>query len=88
MKPIAAAGVPYALILGNHDDEADLLREQIVLLDMRLGQGSLTQMGPREAVGLSNYYLDVAGPKGAAAAMRIWMLDSGGRGCNWMYGGS
>ncbi|CAL8463973.1 g3508 [Coccomyxa elongata] len=88
IKPIAAAGVPYALILGNHDDEADLSREQIVLLDMRLQQGSLTQLGPREAMGLSNYYLDIAANKGGGPAARIWMLDSGGRGCDWQYGGS
>ncbi|KAK9918079.1 hypothetical protein WJX75_001042 [Coccomyxa subellipsoidea] len=88
VKPIAAAGVPYALILGNHDDEADLSREQIVLLDMRLQQGSLTELGPREAMGLSNYYLDIAAHKGGAPAARVWMLDSGGRGCDWMYGGS
>ena len=88
MKPIAAAGVPYALILGNHDDEADLSQEQIVLLDMRLQQGSLTELAPREAMGLSNYYLDIAAHKGGAPAARVWMLDSGGRGCDWMYGGS
>ena len=35
-KPILAAGVPHALILGNHDDEADLIRAQIVRLDQRL----------------------------------------------------
>ncbi len=55
---------------------------------MRLQQGSLTQLGPREAMGLSNYYLDIAPNKGSGPAARIWMLDSGGRGCDWQYGGS
>ena len=49
---------------------------------------SLTRMGPRQAIGLSNYYLDIGANKGGATAARIWMLDSGGRGCNWHYGGS
>lgn len=31
-----AAGVPRAIIMGNHDDEADLMRVQIVHLDIRL----------------------------------------------------
>jgi hypothetical protein len=34
--PIVAAGVPRAVIMGNHDDEADLMREQIVRLDIQL----------------------------------------------------
>ena len=59
-----------------------------MLLDMRLQQGSLTQLGPREATGLSNYYLDIVANKGGGPAARIWMLDSGGRGCDWQYGGS
>jgi pre-mRNA-splicing factor SYF1 len=87
MKPIEAAWVPHALVLGNHDDEADLSREEIIILDEH-GRGSLTQLGPREAMGLSNYHLEILAPKGAQASARIWMLDSGGRGCSWHYGGS
>ena len=36
IKPIVAARVPRAIIMGNHDDEADLMREQIVRLDIQL----------------------------------------------------
>ena len=88
--PIVAARVPYGLVLGNHDDEADLMRQQIVDLDMTLrSQGSLTRMGPREAIGLSNYHLDIAASRSSPApAARIWMLDSGGRGCSWISAGS
>lgn len=42
-KPILAAGVPHALILGNHDDEANLMRAQIVELDQRLKVHSLNR---------------------------------------------
>ena len=35
IAPIVAAGVPRAIIMGNHDDEADLMREQIMRLDMQ-----------------------------------------------------
>ncbi len=88
--PIAAAKVPYGLVLGNHDDEADLMRQEIVDLDMKLrSQGSLTEMSPREAMGLSNYHLDIAASKSSPApAARIWMLDSGGLGCSWISAGS
>ena len=88
--PIAAARVPYGLVLGNHDDEADLMRVEIVALDSRLrAQGSMTKVGPKEAIGLSNYYLDIAASRSSAAsAARLWMLDSGGLGCSWISAGS
>ncbi len=49
----------------------------------------MTKLSPREAIGLSNYYLDIAASKGSTApAARIWMLDSGGLGCSWVSAGS
>ena len=52
-------------------------------------QGSMTKLSPREAIGLSNYYLDIAASKGSTVpAARIWMLDSGGLGCSWVSAGS
>jgi len=88
--PIAAARVPYGLTLGNHDDEANLMRAEIVELDRKLrSQMSLTELGPKEAIGLSNYHLDIAASKGSSVpAARIWMLDSGGLGCSWVSAGS
>ena len=82
--------MPYGLVLGNHDDEADLMRVEIVTLDARLrAQGSMTRVGPKGAIGLSNYYLDIAASRSSAAsAARIWMLDSGGLGCSWISAGS
>lgn len=82
--------MPYGLALGNHDDEADLMRVEIVNLDMRLRrQGSMTKLGPKEAIGLSNYHLDIAASRSSPVpAARIWMLDSGGLGCSWKSAGS
>lgn len=37
--------------------------------------------GPEGITGASNYWLDILEPSGAAVAARIWMLDSGNRGC-------
>ena len=34
IKPLNNAGVPYAAVLGNHDDEGDLNRTELVNLDM------------------------------------------------------
>ena len=83
VAPLQAAGVPYASLLGNHDGEADLGRRQIAELDAATGRGlSLTQPGPAHLRGAGNYWLDVLEPgEGTAVAARIWMLDSGNRGC-------
>ena len=48
----------------------------------------MTKLSPREAIGLSNYYLNIAASKGTVPAARIWMLDSGGLGCSWVSAGS
>ena len=51
--PVKSAGVPYAVILGNHDDEADLDRRAIVQLDIDTSGGlSLTRQGPPNTTGV------------------------------------
>jgi pre-mRNA-splicing factor SYF1 len=63
IAPVHEAGVPYAIILGNHDDEADLTRRRILDLDIHNGGPlSLTRQGPSEASGASNYFLDIQPP--------------------------
>lgn len=54
-------GYPWATVLGNHDDEADLTRWEIVELEKRLAPGnlSLTKMGPHDITGATNYWLDI-----------------------------
>lgn len=81
IKPVNFAGVPYASILGNHDGEADLSRRDIVELDMRTSNLTLTQQGPHRLTGAGNYYLDVLSSDGEQVAARLWMLDSNNRGC-------
>ncbi len=81
IQPTNAAGIPYATTLGNHDAEADLARRQIVELDMRSSNLSLTQQGPEGVTGASNYYLDIYDARGEEVAARVWLLDSMDRGC-------
>jgi pre-mRNA-splicing factor SYF1 len=74
---------PLALRAGNHDGEADLRRSQATALDVSTGGNlSLTQAGPRYLTGAGNYWLDVYDAAGSRVAARIWMLDSGNRGCD------
>ena len=52
------AGTPYAVAFGNHDPEAELTGREVVLLDMQHPL-SLTQLGPPDVPGASNYVLDI-----------------------------
>lgn len=81
---IEAAGIPYASVLGNHDDEADLSRDQIFTLEHKHDTAhnlSCTGRGPHGLTGVSNYYLDVLEADGNGVGGRIWFMDSMDRGC-------
>lgn len=74
-------GVPYALVFGNHDDEAQLSRaKQLDLL--RAKPYSYTQRGPSAVAGVSNFHLDVQaphkGPWGGEGdnVFRMYFVDS------------
>ena len=88
-SPVRERGVPYAIILGNHDDEADASRREIIDIDIEIGQGlSLTRQGPEDVTGASNYWLDVASSSLQSfpldTAARLWFFDSMNRGCRDM----
>ncbi|MDQ6421344.1 metallophosphoesterase family protein [Paenibacillus sp. LHD-117] len=68
------SGVPWAAVLGNHDAEANVTREE-VLGYLRSQQGSLTGHTPGVR-GFGNYALQVAGSGGTPAAA-LYFLDSG-----------
>lgn len=55
-SPMIRFNVTWAFALGNHDDEADLTRTEIVALDKTYPL-SLTQQGPENIHGATNYYL-------------------------------
>jgi hypothetical protein len=80
--PVQSYGAPYAIILGNHDDQADLSREEIVDLILRTGGPfSATQPGPPGLTGATNYFLDLLPPEGDDPVARLWLLDSMDTGC-------
>lgn len=89
--PIRETGTPYAIILGNHDDEADLDRRQILQLDIDTGDSlSRTQQGPVAVGGASNYYLDILPASNTSLvlvpAARLWFFDSMDMGCAGLTG--
>lgn len=88
-------GVPYAMTFGNHDDmdleiknpngnihkiPAKTSRRQLVRSDQQYAH-SLTQAGPEDVFGVSNYILSVFGKdhdNNNLIQLQIMMLDSGG----------
>ncbi|TYZ69208.1 hypothetical protein PybrP1_011919 [[Pythium] brassicae (nom. inval.)] len=82
-KGVEQRGVPFAVILGNHDDENGFPREDVLRLTMAKTM-SRSQRGPAAVDGVGNYELSVLapvrGPWGSAddAVFRMYFLDSGG----------
>ena len=86
---LGAYGVPWAMIFGNHDDapfdgdgesngEVKTSREELALAD-QAHPLSLTQVGPDEVFGTSNYFLPIyASSEEDTILAQIALLDSGG----------
>ena len=97
-QKLTAYGTPWAMIFGNHDDSPfeglDPLSGEVVRLvpaktnRSQLVQShrefdlSMTEEGPPDVFGVSNYWLDLYAPENAAemkaVAARLLLLDSGG----------
>jgi 3',5'-cyclic AMP phosphodiesterase CpdA len=67
--------IPYAAIMGNHDDEGSLTRSQSIEMYSGLPY-SLTSAGPAILPGNGNYYVQVMSHTGHHSALTIWLLDS------------
>ena len=90
-KPVIERQIPFAAVLGNHDEEGMLSRQSIIeyLSKMR---GSVTSAGPAlDASGLTgNYVIELSGDEGLVST--LWFFDSGDYdrtgvvgGYGWMY---
>ncbi|CAA7410939.1 unnamed protein product [Spirodela intermedia] len=82
--PAVAAGIPWAAVLGNHDQEGNLGRRG--LMQHIAGMpAALSRVNPRGLSfpidGFGNYHLSVAGAAGSAMAnqsiLNLYFLDSG-----------
>jgi len=85
--PIVEAQVPYAYTLGNHDDEGDLTRTQIIRLDQT---NPLSLRNQSKGIpGTANFYVPVyASQNNSQLAANLWVLDSGSTGCGDIVEGS
>ncbi len=73
--PIIERQIPWALVLGNHDEEFDMEREDIIpyLQKMPCFVGS---KGPENIAGYSNYILPIKSSKTDSAAANLYFFDS------------
>ncbi|XVF33050.1 hypothetical protein REPUB_Repub17cG0134900 [Reevesia pubescens] len=81
--PAIEAGIPWAAVLGNHDQEGTLSREGVMKHIVGL-KHTLSQFNPSEAEiidGFGNYNLEVGGVEGSELAdksvLNLYFLDSG-----------
>jgi hypothetical protein len=74
LAPVIDRKIPYAVVLGNHDDEQDWTRRQIIDYVIQKPY-SLTQEGPAYLKGVGNYILEVKDEAGKTGAV-LYFMDS------------
>ncbi|SGZ51256.1 CIC11C00000005977 [Sungouiella intermedia] len=76
--PFVKRKIPYAITLGNHDDESNLSREQMMQLASSLPY-SVASVGPDAVDGYGNYAVTVDGSKNRGVSAAFYFLDSHSR---------
>ena len=79
-EPLNEAQIPYAYILGNHDDEGDLDKYEVVALDDTnpLSLGKTLERIPNT----TNFVLPIQSSRNQSElAANIWFFDTGSVGC-------
>ncbi|KNG90396.1 phosphoesterase, partial [Aspergillus nomiae NRRL 13137] len=76
VKLLVDRKIPYAAIFGNHDDEGNLNRSELMAMLEQLPY-SLSSAGPEDIDGVGNYIVEVLG-RGTSAhsALTLYLLDS------------
>ncbi len=74
-RPMVERRIPWAVTLGNHDDEGTGDRRGLMDVIASLPY-SLSQHGPREITGVGNYTLPVHSADGKEAKWILYFLDS------------
>ena len=76
VKLLADRKIPYAAIFGNHDDEGDLNRSELMAIYEDLPY-SLSSAGPEDIDGVGNYIVEVLGNgKTSNSALTLYLLDT------------
>ncbi|KAI3971612.1 hypothetical protein MKW92_049909 [Papaver armeniacum] len=81
--PAIASGIPWAAVLGNHDQESTLSREGVMkhIVTMKHTLSQLNPSSPNVIDGFGNYNLEVGGVDGSTlqnkSLLNLYFLDSG-----------
>ncbi|BAS99324.1 probable inactive purple acid phosphatase 28 [Oryza sativa Japonica Group] len=84
ISPAIEYKVPWAAILGNHDQESTMTREELMVF-MSLMDYSVSQVNPPGSLvhGFGNYHVSIHGPFGSefvnTSLLNLYFLDSGDR---------
>ena len=74
-KIMQETGIPWAVVLGNHDDETDLTREAIFKL-LEPMPGFIGEAGPKNISGVGNYVLTIKSATSEKPKALIYCFDS------------
>jgi hypothetical protein len=70
------AQTPWAAVLGNHDAEFKVSKEQLMEV-LQEGEYGIAEPGPEEIHGIGNYVLTLSTSDGARTCACLYLLDSG-----------
>jgi 3',5'-cyclic AMP phosphodiesterase CpdA len=76
VRPAEEAGIPWAAVFGNHDDEGALNRAELMNV-LREHPHCLSEPGPADIGGVGNFTAAIA-DAGGRTAYALFFLDSGG----------
>ncbi|MDO8898484.1 MAG: metallophosphoesterase [Bacteroidales bacterium] len=75
MSVFTEAGIPFAVTLGNHDDESDWSRDQIFDYLETL-PGFIGQKGPTDITGVGNYVVELKSDSNSKTSALLYFFDS------------
>ncbi len=75
VEPIEARGLPWTAVMGNHDDEGTLCRDDLWRV-LEACPHFVGKRGPRNITGVGNYVLPVLNRQGDRPACFLWGIDS------------
>lgn len=88
--PVAKSGVPYAYVLGNHDDEYGYSRKEVMSYLMQK-PNSLATIGDNNLYGAGNYTLEINKSNAKGIGFILYFFDSGSyslmndiKGADWL----
>ncbi|MBR6939240.1 MAG: metallophosphoesterase [Clostridia bacterium] len=75
-KPVRDRNIPYSIVFGNHDQEHNVAKEDLLKIYQELG-GCLTYDADPDIYGCGNCNLPIMSSDGQKVAFNLWFIDSG-----------